>query len=74
MADDAEAAEIFSAASIKRVMSSSGPMVKCILLKATGEAEEHTIDMTPAAGSVSKLLSNGDKACTLTFLGQWKVR
>jgi Family of unknown function (DUF5880) len=57
----------FSAATIKKVMSEAGPTVKMVKLNEDGTAEEHTLDMTASANSVSKLLGGA-----LTFVGPWK--
>jgi Family of unknown function (DUF5880) len=57
----------FSAATIKKVMSEAGPTVKMVKLNEDGTAEEHSLDMTASANSVSKLLGG-----SLTFVGPWK--
>ena len=44
-----------------------GPVVKCVMLRASGVAEQLQVDMSPKLQETQKLLGGG-----ATFLGQWE--
>jgi hypothetical protein len=56
-----------SCVDIKKVMSSEGPIVKCVLLVADGTSQEVVIDMTPSKREL-KSFFGGD----FYFIGQWE--
>eukprot|EP01084_Bolivina_argentea_P089519 161526_1 len=51
---------------IAKIMSTEGPIIKAVVLKANGEIEEVTIDMTPSKFAVNEMLGG-----TPTFVGQY---
>ena len=53
---------------VNAVMSSEGPIVSVVVLRATGECEELVMDMSPKLQAVAKEL--GGK---VGFLGQWET-
>lgn len=53
---------------VNAVMSSEGPVVSTVILRANGESEEHVIDMSPKLQLVAKILGS-----SVGFLGQWET-
>ena len=55
-----------SAEMLSEMLSSEGPVVKAVVLRATGEAEELSFDSTPAKNEAAKILGG-----SATFVGQF---
>jgi hypothetical protein len=55
-----------SAEMLSEMLSSEGPIVKAVVLRATGEAEELSFDSTPAKNEASMILGG-----SATFVGQF---
>ena len=53
---------------VNAVMSSEGPIVSVVVLRATGECEELVMDMSPKLQAVAKELGG-----RVGFLGQWET-
>lgn len=53
---------------VNAVMSSEGPIVSAVILRANGECEELVMDMSPKLQLVAKELG-----CNVGFLGQWET-
>jgi hypothetical protein len=69
--EEVDEAELFGAAmkkvDMKKLMSEEGPVVKCVMLRASGAMEELEVNMSPKLQETQTLLGGG-----ATFLGQWE--